>query len=87
MGYPLLIGAFAPVLSNPWCGTMGGVQLMSNQWISGAAKKVRGSITEALGKLTGDKVIENKGTAQKREAEAELKASAPKETAIRKPPK
>jgi uncharacterized protein YjbJ (UPF0337 family) len=66
---------------------MGGVQLMSNQWISGAAKKVRGSITEALGKLTGDKAIENKGTAQKREAEAELKAGAPKKTASRKPPK
>lgn len=59
---------------------------MGDERISGAAKKVRGSIMEALGKLTGDKVIENKGAAQKREAEAELKVSIPKETASRKPP-
>jgi uncharacterized protein YjbJ (UPF0337 family) len=48
---------------------------MSDKRISGAVKKVRGSITEALGKLTGDKVIEDRGTAQKAEAEAELRAS------------
>jgi uncharacterized protein YjbJ (UPF0337 family) len=47
---------------------MGGVQLMGDKRVSGAAKKVRGSITEALGKLTGDKAVENKGAAQKREA-------------------
>ena len=51
---------------------------MGDRRISGAAKKVRGSITEALGKLTGDKAIEKQGTAQKREAEAELKAEASK---------
>ena len=49
---------------------------MGDERISGAAKKVRGSITEALGKLTGDKAVENRGAAQKREAEEELKASA-----------
>jgi uncharacterized protein YjbJ (UPF0337 family) len=49
---------------------------MGDKRVSGAAKKVRGSITEALGKLTGDKAIENKGAAHKREAEVELKASA-----------
>jgi uncharacterized protein YjbJ (UPF0337 family) len=48
---------------------------MGDEQISGAAKKVRGSITEALGKLTGEKAIENRGTAQKREAEAELRTS------------
>jgi uncharacterized protein YjbJ (UPF0337 family) len=48
-------------------------------------KKVRGSITEALGKLTGDKAVENRGTAQKREAEKELKASASKKPAKENP--
>ena len=45
---------------------------MGDKRISRAVKKVRGSITEALGKLSGDKAIENRGTAQKAEAEAEL---------------
>jgi uncharacterized protein YjbJ (UPF0337 family) len=45
---------------------------MDKKPISRAAKKVRASITEALGKLTGDKATEMKGTAQKKEAEAEL---------------
>jgi uncharacterized protein YjbJ (UPF0337 family) len=63
---------------------MGGVRLMGDKRISGAAKKVRGSITEAIGKLTGDKAIENKGTAQRREAEAELRASASKKAAKEK---
>ena len=53
---------------------------MSDKRISGAVKKVRGSITEALGKLTGDKVTENRGTAQKAEAEAELRASQRKKS-------
>jgi uncharacterized protein YjbJ (UPF0337 family) len=64
---------------------MGGVHLMGDKRISGAAKKVRGSITEALGKLTGDKAVENRGAAQKREAEKELKASASKKPAKENP--
>jgi uncharacterized protein YjbJ (UPF0337 family) len=40
--------------------------------ISRAAKKLRASIAEALGKITGDKATERKGTARKKEAEAEL---------------
>jgi uncharacterized protein YjbJ (UPF0337 family) len=51
---------------------------MSDQRISDAAKKVRGSITEALGKLTGEKGIEDKGTVQKRAAEANIKATETK---------
>ena len=38
-------------------------------------KKKAGSIKEALGKLTGDKVTQVKGTAQKAEAEAEADAT------------
>jgi uncharacterized protein YjbJ (UPF0337 family) len=57
---------------------------MGDKRVSGAAKKVRGSITEVLGKLTGDKAVENKGAAQKREAEAELKASTLTKTAKEK---
>jgi uncharacterized protein YjbJ (UPF0337 family) len=45
---------------------------MDREPISRAAKKVRASITEALGKPTGGKATESKGTAQKKEAEAEL---------------
>jgi uncharacterized protein YjbJ (UPF0337 family) len=45
---------------------------MDKEPISRAAKKVRVSITESLGKLTGDKATERKGTAQEKEAEAEL---------------
>jgi len=60
---------------------MGGGQLMGDERISDAAKRVRGSITEALGKLTGDKAIENKGTAQKQEAEAGMKATEIKQAA------
>ena len=58
---------------------------MGDERISGAAKKVRGSITEALGKLTGDKAVENRGTAQKREAEKELTAGASKKPAKQNP--
>ena len=45
---------------------------MDKEPISRAARKARASITEALDKLTGDKATERKGTAQKKEAEAEL---------------
>jgi uncharacterized protein YjbJ (UPF0337 family) len=45
---------------------------MDEEPIRRAAKKVRASIAEALGKLTGDKATERKGTARKKEAEAEL---------------
>ena len=54
---------------------------MGDEGISRAAKIVRGSITAALGKLTRDKAVENRGTAQKREAEAEIKASATRKAA------
>lgn len=42
----------------------------------GAAKRVKGSLTEALGKLTGDKEVEAKGMAKKLEGEAEQAAAA-----------
>jgi uncharacterized protein YjbJ (UPF0337 family) len=64
---------------------MGGVQLMGDERISGATKKVRGSITEALGKLTGEKAVENRGAMQKREAEKELRAGASKKPAKENP--
>ena len=37
---------------------------MGDERISGAAKKVRGSITEALGKLTGDKAVKQRSSAK-----------------------
>lgn len=40
-----------------------------------AGKKIEGSLTEALGKLTGDKETEAKGALKKREGEAEETAS------------
>ena len=55
--------------------------------IDGAAKRVRGSITEALGKLTGDRLIEDKGALQKREAEAEMKTGELKASKAKKRPK
>jgi uncharacterized protein YjbJ (UPF0337 family) len=63
---------------------MGGVQSMDDKGISSAAKKVRGSITEALGKLTGDKTTEKQGTAQKKAAEAEMKDPETKTTSRKK---
>ncbi len=42
----------------------------------GAAKRAKGSLTEALGKLTGDKEVEAKGMAKKLEGEAEQAAAA-----------
>jgi uncharacterized protein YjbJ (UPF0337 family) len=63
---------------------MGGVWPMDEKRISSAAKKVRGSITEALGKLTGDNATEKKGAAQKKEAEVELAATKTKRAALRK---
>jgi uncharacterized protein YjbJ (UPF0337 family) len=54
---------------------------VSDKRISSAAKRVRGSITEALGKLTGDSRTEKKGAAQKKAAEAELRAEKPKSDA------
>ena len=40
----------------------------------GAAKRAEGSLTEALGKLTGDKVVEALGAAKKLEGEMEQAA-------------
>ncbi len=42
----------------------------------GAAKRAKGSLTEALGKLTGDKKVEAEGMAKKLEGEAEQTAAA-----------
>ena len=39
-----------------------------------ASKRIEGSLTEVLGKLTGDEVVEAKGAARKREGEAEQAA-------------
>jgi uncharacterized protein YjbJ (UPF0337 family) len=57
---------------------------MDDKRISSAAKKVRGSITEALGKLTGDETTEKKGAAQKKAAQAELDQTATRAAASRK---
>ena len=48
---------------------------MSEKNPRGAAKRAEGSLTEALGKLTGDKAAEAKGAAKKREGEAEQAAA------------
>ncbi len=47
----------------------------------GKTKRIEGSLTEALGKLTGDKTAEDKGSARKLEGEAEEAAGT------REPPK
>ncbi len=41
-----------------------------------AVKRIQGSITEAFGKLTGDKATQGRGAAQKREAEADARAAS-----------
>ena len=57
---------------------------MGEKRITSAAKRVRGSITEALGKLTGDTRTEKKGAALKKAAEAELQDNKIKLSAARK---
>ena len=47
---------------------------MNDSKPAGAAKRAEGSLTEALGKLTGDKAVEAKGAAKKREGEVEAAA-------------
>ena len=42
-----------------------------------SAKRIEGSLTEALGKLTGDKTVEAKGAATKREAEKAIGRKKP----------
>ena len=44
---------------------------MNNDDSANAAARAKASVTEAIGKLTGDKVVEEKGAAQKREADSE----------------
>lgn len=51
-----------------------------------AAKASEGSLTEALGKLTGDTVIEARGAARKKEAEAEHAAARTGQRAAKKKP-
>ena len=48
---------------------------MTSRKLPGTAKKAEGSLTEAFGKLTGDKEIEVKGAAKKLEGEAEHAAA------------
>ena len=48
---------------------------MSIKKPSGAAKRTEGSLTEALGKLTGDKVVQALGAAKKLEGEMEQAAA------------
>jgi uncharacterized protein YjbJ (UPF0337 family) len=50
--------------------------LVNDKKLAGAAKRVQGSVTEAIGRLTGDKAGEAKGAEQKREADAEIAAAA-----------
>lgn len=52
---------------------------MNERKQSGAAKKIEGSITEALGKLTGDKMTEDRGAAKKLEGEADQRAATDKQ--------
>ena len=42
-----------------------------------SAKRIEGSLTEALGKLTGDKAVEAKGAATKREADKAIGRKKP----------
>lgn len=61
---------------------------MAGRRVSGEAKRVRGSVTEALGKLSGDPAAQAQGAAQKREGEAEARAelaSPPGEPAAEMP--
>ncbi len=47
---------------------------MDKNRIDGAAKQVKGSIKEAVGKLTGDKRTQLEGTAEKQVGKAQRKA-------------
>jgi uncharacterized protein YjbJ (UPF0337 family) len=55
---------------------------MNDKGSSNAAARAKASITEAIGKLTGDKAVEEEGAAQKRVADSEaaslMKAKAQK---------
>ena len=42
---------------------------MNDKKSANAAARAKASVTEAIGKLTGDKVVEEKGAAQKLEAD------------------
>ena len=44
---------------------------MNDKKSANAAARAKASVTEAIGKLTGDKVVEKKGAAQKRDADTE----------------
>ncbi len=54
---------------------------MTGSPVNGAAKRLRGSVTEALGKLSGDEVAQAEGAAQKREGAAEERAALPPRSA------
>ncbi|MDR5814997.1 CsbD family protein [Caballeronia sp. LZ033] len=49
---------------------------MDKNRVDGAAKQVKGSIKEAIGKVTGDRTTEAKGAAEK--AEGKVQASVGK---------
>ncbi|MDR5821464.1 MULTISPECIES: CsbD family protein [unclassified Caballeronia] len=49
---------------------------MDKHRVDGAAKQVKGSIKEAIGKVTGDRTTEAKGAAEK--AEGKVQASVGK---------
>ena len=44
---------------------------MNDENSANAAARAKASVTEAIGKLTGDRVAEEKGAAEKRDAESE----------------
>jgi uncharacterized protein YjbJ (UPF0337 family) len=50
--------------------------LVNDKKLTGAAKRVKGSATEVIGRLRGDKAGETKGAEKKREADAEIAAAA-----------
>ncbi|RZA30857.1 MAG: CsbD family protein [Proteobacteria bacterium] len=47
---------------------------MDKKWTGDTAKQVRGSVLEAIGRLTGDTAVEAQGAAEKSAAEAKKPA-------------
>ena len=49
---------------------------MNDKKSANATARVKASVTEAIGKLTGDKAVEEKGAAQKSEADSQTATRA-----------
>ncbi len=50
---------------------------MTDERAEGAARQVRGSVAEAIGKLSGDEAGQAEGAAQKREGERQVAGAPP----------